>query len=837
MKKYFLFFLFILILFEEFESTAQSTNVKQRAQNTWVEKIGFDEKAIPPSGQESSYYYLLIDEQENVSLQESFVHYAYKILTNEGLQQMSDLSFEFDPSYEQLILHTVVLHRNGTVLNQLPKEIRTLQREQSMDRFLYDGTLTAIINLSDVHVGDIIEYSFTRKGYNPIYDNYFSRRINFNFNVAFEKYFQRLIAPVTLDLSFKYINTSIEPVVEKENHNISYTWEANHVSGVLYDNHEPDWYYSNQCVYISNFKTWGEVAKWAAKRYSVNEQDKQEVANEFIQKFKGSSQEEYALAAIQFVQDEIRYLGFESGLNSHLPHPPFQVYQQRFGDCKDKSLLLSTLLTARGIESYPVLVNTVFRHKIVEQLPSTNSFNHCVVQLKLNDHTVYVDPTISSQGGELDHYYFPPYGKGLVIHSQTSNLTDLPEPMSSSISETQIFDLASIGGEGMLKIETSYTGSEADNQRSYFANNNLESIQKDYLTFYGNLYPDIQKFESIQFEDNRKVNVFKVKEKYKIPTFWRPYKNQEGKIYCEFYPQALETYFNITKSAQRIAPYRLTYPLDYSHKIYVQLPEEWNVTTDQVAIENKYYKYDFEVSYNNKNLSILTHYVTKQESIPVEDFSKFVDDHGKMMNNLSYMLSYDQTLVQKTSDKLPGIVVSILALVAGVYLIIWLYFNYNPKPHYPETSGIPIGGWLILVGLGIVISPLKNLYELLTVDNLLNGESWLAMWYNKSYGYFIFLLIEHIYNIVYLMLSIVVLILFFQRRTSVPKLISILYAVPSVVIIIDNLVAQQINPNQEWDTKGIFRAIAAAVIWIPYFSMSTRVKKTFVFMNTKEVTD
>ncbi len=638
----------------------------------------------------------------------------------------------------------------------------------------------------------------------------------------------RLNAPTTFDLSFKYINTTIKPQVSKEKDRVSYTWEINKANGLLRDNHEPDWYYPYEAVLITNFKNWAEVAQWATKRYRISEQDKQVVVRDIVPKFKSTTQEEYTLEAIRFVQDDIRYLGFESGLNSHKPHPPIQVYNQRFGDCKDKSLLLSTLLNAKGIESYPVLVNTIYRDKLSEQLPLINSFNHCVVQVKLNDKFFYIDPTISSQGGKLDRYFFPAYGKGLVVNSASSELIDFPTIQESSTHEVQTIDLASIGGEGMLRIETTYKGADADNQRSYYANNSLESIQKGYLTYYGNLYPDIQKFETIQINDDRSANVFKVKEKYKIPTFWKPYKDQEGKIFCEFYPQSLEGYFNVSKSASRKAPYRLTYPLNFSHEIHVTLPEEWTINADQIKIESDYYKYDYEVIYENRFLSVLTKYTTKSESVAVTDFEKFVEDHRKMMDNLSYMLTYNKALVKNASNKWPGIIVTILSLLLGAGLVYWVYFKYHPASHYPPAWGVPIGGWLVLVGLGVCLTPVRLLYAFFSTDSLLSGAGWLSMWYTQQYDYFIFLLLEHIYNVMFLMASVLAVILFFQKRTAAPKLISVIYGVSCIATILDTVAALQMTPNTIVDYKDIFRSIFAAVIWIPYLYKSQRVKKTFV---------
>jgi len=811
--------------------SAQSKQVKTGPAKAWIKNIDFDKNASPAAGQESSFYYLLLDEQENIAAQEDFIHYAYKILTNDGLQQMSDLSVEFDPSYEQLTVHSVLLHRNGKSTSQLPRQIRTIQREQSMDRYLYDGTVTAVINLTDVRVGDIIEYSVTRKGYNPIYGGYVSRKIKLNYTTPFEKAYKRLVAPSSLTFSFKYVNTDSKPETEKTNDLTSYTWLTSQTKGLLSDNHEPDWYNPYSYVLITTFKDWGEVASWATSRYQVSEGDRQLVLKEIVPQLKSDSQEEYALKAIRFVQDEIRYLGFESGLNSHQPHAPAKVYQQRFGDCKDKSLLLATLLNAKGIESHPVLLNTTYRDKITDQLPSTNAFDHCVVQVKMNDRVFYIDPTINNQGGTIDNYYFPAYGKGLVVSSSTSGLTDFPSPIPSSISEVQTFDISTIGGEGMLTVKTTYTGSEAESQRSYFSNDNVASIQKGYLNYYGNLYPDIQTFDTVQTEDNRKANIFIVKEKYKIPAFWKPSKDKEGKIYCEFYAQTLESYFSVSKSAQRTSPYRLAYPLNYEHEIHVNMPEAWNIPLDEESIKTDYYDYEYKVDYaegDDKQFTLRTYYQTRSSSLPVSDFPKFVKDHEKMMSNLSYSLTYDPSLVHTNLSKWPGMALTIFTLALAAYLVFWVYRNYDPQPYYPPAWGQAIGGWLVLIGIGISLTPIRILYSLITEDHLLSGQVWMSQWYAGNYAISAFIFFEQIYNVTYLLFSVLVVILFFQRRSSVPLLVTILYAVSGAMTILDSVVSLQIDPDGAVDKRAIFQAIFVAAIWIPYFRMSIRVKKTFV---------
>lgn len=132
-------------------------------------------------------------------------------------------------------------------------------------------------------------------------------------------------------------------------------------------------------------------------------------------------EKEITLNLIRYVQDEIRYLGLESGIGAYKPHSPEKVYQQKFGDCKDKSLLLVALLQKEGISAYPLLVNTSIRQNLNQFQPSNRIFDHCVVAINLDDNNYFIDPTLSLQGGDLDHTYFPDYGLGLLVKETIQN--------------------------------------------------------------------------------------------------------------------------------------------------------------------------------------------------------------------------------------------------------------------------------------------------------------------------------------------------------------------------------------------------------------------------------
>ena len=73
------------------------------------------------------------------------------------------------------IFHEIDIIRNGQTISKLNNsEFQTIRQELDAENYIYDGSLSAVTHISDVRVGDIIAYSFTRKGYNPIHKNYFA---------------------------------------------------------------------------------------------------------------------------------------------------------------------------------------------------------------------------------------------------------------------------------------------------------------------------------------------------------------------------------------------------------------------------------------------------------------------------------------------------------------------------------------------------------------------------------------------------------------------------------------------------------------------------------------
>lgn len=153
------------------------------------------------------------------------------------------------------------------------------------------------------------------------------------------------------------------------------------------------------------------------------------------------------------------------------------------------------------------------------------------------------------------------------------------------------------------------------------------------------------------------------------------------------------------------------------------------------------------------------------------------------------------------------------------------------------TSGKSIGGWLILVGIGVVISPIRlgiyfgntfppvfrdGTYELLSTPGT---EIYHPLWIPLIWG-------EIIVNILILFASVYLIFLFFSKKKFFPKFYIFLSIFSFVFILIDAMLVKIVLPDlpifDADTTKELARAIIQIMIWVPYMLISKRVKETFI---------
>lgn len=155
----------------------------------------------------------------------------------------------------------------------------------------------------------------------------------------------------------------------------------------------------------------------------------------------------------------------------------------------------------------------------------------------------------------------------------------------------------------------------------------------------------------------------------------------------------------------------------------------------------------------------------------------------------------------------------------------------------PESERLAgIGGWLVLVGLGIVVSPLGIVVKLLpTYLKLFTDGSWLVLTTPGSAVYhplwMPYLLIEVIVNAGLFVAWVWIATRFFARKQNFPRLYISILTFTIAFQFLDALAITVVSPTEtvfDPDTiKELGWSIIEAMIWIPYMLRSKRVRATF----------
>ncbi|NQU28638.1 MAG: DUF2569 domain-containing protein [Candidatus Marinimicrobia bacterium] len=147
-----------------------------------------------------------------------------------------------------------------------------------------------------------------------------------------------------------------------------------------------------------------------------------------------------------------------------------------------------------------------------------------------------------------------------------------------------------------------------------------------------------------------------------------------------------------------------------------------------------------------------------------------------------------------------------------------------------------IGGWLMLLAIGIVITPIRiimlimttypeifstGMWEVLTTQG---SEVYSPLWAPLIIG-------EMLFNSGLILAWLYIAYKFFTRSRDFPKWYVSLAVVSLVFVIADAFVIKLVLPSEPIfnpnTIKELMHSVIMVVIWVPYMFVSKRVKATF----------
>ncbi|MGN7989834.1 DUF3857 domain-containing protein [Pedobacter sp. 22226] len=805
----------------------------------WLQKVNVVNSKPAYKNIQDGYYLFLFEKQNNIETKEQYSHIIREISNGTGVQNGSEISVSYDPSYEKLVFHKLTIWRDNKPMNKLSlQNFKILQNEKELSRFIYSGLYTAYLILDDIRKGDRIEYAYTIKGSNPVFPKY-SNTIYFEGNSQIVNVYNNLIFKPGRNIQTKNFNDV--PALKKSvvNGLNVFEWQNSMTKTYPANDFEPSDYDPFARVQVSEYNNWQEIVDWGLSLQKYNSKNSA-IINEKVAELKlkaKGNKEKYLELATRFVQDEIRYMGIEIGEYSHRPNSPEKILKQRYGDCKDKSTLLCNLLNANGINAYSVFLSTYLKKETASLLPSPSIFNHETVVVEFDDRKIYIDPTVANQRGSVFNNYFPYTAKVLVIKNGNKELTETTQQNLGKLKSLVVFNVGDTvnTSKSTLRITSYYSNNYADNFRENLNTDGADNIEKSYVKYYSNLYPGLTIKEPIEIQDNETENIITVTEHYEIDSLWTRSETDQSKRLAYFYGDLINDQI-ISIKKFRNAPLSLKFPCTIEQEVRIILPEVWDFKNENINIDNDNYRFLYSAKAKSNTLTLTYYYQNFTSVLQPNNINDYIKDSKEILNTLSYGIYWNGTgPVENDGLNLKLLSIAFLVFLLSVFIAFYLYTRKTAFNLEAVKNAWRLGGWLALPGIGITLNPVIILVNALK-QGIYTDKVWQGIQLNThSLLLNLSVIFTVVFNVILFVFSIFILISFYKRRDLFPKYYIGFLIFSFLVTLLDTVASIYINKLVNNEVLGasefysVLRIGIFAAIWITYLLKSERVKQTFVF--------
>jgi transglutaminase-like putative cysteine protease len=322
-----------------------------------------------------------------------------RVQSEAGVRQWGQLVFGYNSVNEKLeISYVRVSKPDKTVITAPADAIQDLNPPILQIAPVYSDYRQKHVTVPSLRPGDTLEYGVVRTILTPYAPGQFWGQYDFQKSaITLDEQFE-IDVPANRTLKLKN-KPGMDPKTSEENGRRIYHWASSHLirDAENKDNTEkkkkkkkaadqfPD-------VQLTTFASWEEVGHW----YQSLEKDRRipsaAVRAKAEELTKGlHSDLDKTEALYDYTAKNFRYVGLSLGLGRYQPHSSDEVFHNQYGDCKDKSTLLESLLNAVGIPAAPALINSY--RKLDPDVPSPSQFDHVVTTAVVEKERLWMDTT------------------------------------------------------------------------------------------------------------------------------------------------------------------------------------------------------------------------------------------------------------------------------------------------------------------------------------------------------------------------------------------------------------------------------------------------------------
>jgi len=312
-----------------------------------------------------------------------------QLLTDEAKDYVGDVRIPYNGFRQKAeLVSAETLTSHGERKTVEPSEARRMAAREFSGYAMYTDAKEFAFSMPGLQKDAVIEYHIRLRDIQPVLPGEAWDRFTFHDSAPVRQ--SRYEVKVPAQVQLNVFENNLPEGAKQEGG--SWIWELQDLAPVEYEAGMPLYTSMQASVEWSTIQNWQTVRDWYRDLLRGRIQTGNEIVKRAEELTGGLKSDEEKIAALfHFVQQDIRYVGIELGHSAYTPHTAAECIDREYGDCKDQSVLLVSLLRSLNISASLALVRPQPFGYVREKAPSPAQFNHAIVYLP--EQNLWLDPT------------------------------------------------------------------------------------------------------------------------------------------------------------------------------------------------------------------------------------------------------------------------------------------------------------------------------------------------------------------------------------------------------------------------------------------------------------
>lgn len=322
-------------------------------------------------------------------------HRLLKLLDTSFIEYLASVVIEYSKSDEKVeIIRARTIKTDGRIVDVSKDLIQ--ESKKYYDYPAYDSQIELKFTYPNVEKNDLLELKYRVISKNKFMEGHF------DYAKVLASYYSKKSTeftvnyPKKINLKYRILEREI-PIIYKKVENkdrIEESFITENTAGYQIEPFMPKFEDIAPVVILSNYESWNQISDWY-RNLAKNVYDSNEAMKKLVDAVSNDSNGDkikIAQKLYTFVSRSVRYVGIWLGDGAYKPRKASEVFENLYGDCKDKTTLLISLLGLAGIKGEPILVSTRNVPTYFEDFPAM-IFDHAITKITLGKNQIFVDPT------------------------------------------------------------------------------------------------------------------------------------------------------------------------------------------------------------------------------------------------------------------------------------------------------------------------------------------------------------------------------------------------------------------------------------------------------------